>query len=277
MLTTYAEVDLSETPCIVTPCGHIFTVESLDGVMSMSDYYDMDPATGLPAALRGDSKPFSYDEMKLCPDCRGPLRAMPRYGRIVRRALLDESTKKLVTWSNRKYIELAEQLQKDLDKLRDSREDVEFPKQSFTVGPPSLPPARALASIQGMSHRYSGIAGTHRRIARFLQQVASEEQPFMRVRNIVETVRRRRRLQDAQTGIAGFAFKDSDVLQTRGELMALSLALRCDITGLVDLVAVWNAVKDGTSQAGLQLELSTSREQCEQLARSAEETMNILQ
>jgi len=34
--------------------------------------------------------------MKSCPTCRGPLRNLNRYSRIVRRALIDEATKKFI-------------------------------------------------------------------------------------------------------------------------------------------------------------------------------------
>ena len=106
MFEAYETIDLAESPCLVTPCGHVFTVETLDSWMRMSEHYALDPATGMPVSICGNSEPFSYDEMKTCPDCRGSLRSMARYGRIVRRALLDESTKKFIAWSNREYVPL---------------------------------------------------------------------------------------------------------------------------------------------------------------------------
>lgn len=38
-MRTYAEIDLSANPCISLPCGHIFTVEILDGEVAMPDHY----------------------------------------------------------------------------------------------------------------------------------------------------------------------------------------------------------------------------------------------
>ena len=35
MQTTYAEINLNENPIIVPACGHIITVESMDGHMQM--------------------------------------------------------------------------------------------------------------------------------------------------------------------------------------------------------------------------------------------------
>ena len=37
--STFEGVDLDEDPCIVPSCGHILTLESMDGHMSMSDFY----------------------------------------------------------------------------------------------------------------------------------------------------------------------------------------------------------------------------------------------
>jgi hypothetical protein len=34
-LTSYRDIDLDTDPCIFTPCGHIFTIDSLDGIMGM--------------------------------------------------------------------------------------------------------------------------------------------------------------------------------------------------------------------------------------------------
>ena len=59
MLTSCAEIDLSETSCIFLPCGHISTVESLDGIMAMSDHYELDATTGMPLCSQKHSKAYS--------------------------------------------------------------------------------------------------------------------------------------------------------------------------------------------------------------------------
>ncbi|KAK0260447.1 hypothetical protein LTR35_017984 [Friedmanniomyces endolithicus] len=95
MFETYGGIDFNEDPCIFTGCGHIFMLSSMDVIMDMPKHYDIDPMTGNVIALKTSSEPFSSDELKSCPTCRGSLRILARYGRIVRRALQDESTKKL--------------------------------------------------------------------------------------------------------------------------------------------------------------------------------------
>jgi hypothetical protein len=86
---TYAEIDLDEDPCIIPSCGHILTLESMDGHMEIAKYYTISDDTNAEKsiiALKSSSVPFSTSELKSCPMCRSPLRNINRYGRIVRRA-----------------------------------------------------------------------------------------------------------------------------------------------------------------------------------------------
>ena len=103
----YADIDLNNDPCIFPRCGHILTRSSMDGSLDMQAHYEMDE-TGKVEAIKSDSEPFSTD-MRRCPTCRGSLRDIRRYGRIVRRALLDVSTKRLITFAQDQYRTLQEQ------------------------------------------------------------------------------------------------------------------------------------------------------------------------
>ncbi len=86
---TYAEIDLDENPCIIPSCGHILTLESMNGHMKIAKYYiisdDINAENSI-IALKSSSIPFSTSKLKSCPMCRSPLRNIDRYGRIVRRA-----------------------------------------------------------------------------------------------------------------------------------------------------------------------------------------------
>lgn len=83
------DVDLSSTDIsdrlITLACGHIFTVETLDGHCGMQDYYDVDQ---LGRFLSIKSPPVNYQTPPTCPTCRGPITAL-RYGRVTKRATLD--------------------------------------------------------------------------------------------------------------------------------------------------------------------------------------------
>ncbi|KAK0186426.1 hypothetical protein F5146DRAFT_1161311 [Armillaria mellea] len=76
--------DISEK-LITLDCGHIFTVETLDGHCQMADYYELDEMgsyTGMKAP------PTEFQRPPTCPTCRAPITAR-RYGRVLKRANLD--------------------------------------------------------------------------------------------------------------------------------------------------------------------------------------------
>ena len=77
--------DVSER-LITLECGHIFTVETLDGHCSMSEYYEIDPMTG--GYIEMKAPPIKFQTPPACPTCRGPITS-PRYGRVTKRANLD--------------------------------------------------------------------------------------------------------------------------------------------------------------------------------------------
>jgi len=57
--SSYAEIDLDDSPCIIQSCGHILTLESMDGHMSISDYYtfsDEPDGTGSIVGLKSSSE-----------------------------------------------------------------------------------------------------------------------------------------------------------------------------------------------------------------------------
>ncbi|KAI9440180.1 hypothetical protein BJY52DRAFT_1178378 [Lactarius psammicola] len=83
------EIDLSSDDIserlIKLECGHIFTVETLDGHCNMLDYYESD-AMGAFMAMRAPLANFQTPPY--CPTCRGPITAL-RYGRVTKKANLD--------------------------------------------------------------------------------------------------------------------------------------------------------------------------------------------
>jgi hypothetical protein len=70
---------------ITLACGHIFTVETLDGHCAMGDYYEIDE---MGKFLSTKEPPTDYQLPPTCPSCRGPITAL-RYGRVTKRATLD--------------------------------------------------------------------------------------------------------------------------------------------------------------------------------------------
>lgn len=90
MQRTLSELDFASTDVteriITLSCGHFFTVETLDGHCHMSDFYDVEPESGLYRAMK--APPVDFQTPPTCPTCRGPITAL-RYGRVTKRANLD--------------------------------------------------------------------------------------------------------------------------------------------------------------------------------------------
>lgn len=90
MQRTISDIDITSDDVserlITLECGHLFTVETLDGHCAMSEYYEIDPMTGNYLSMK--TPPIKYQTPPACPTCRGPITS-PRYGRVTKRANLD--------------------------------------------------------------------------------------------------------------------------------------------------------------------------------------------
>lgn len=268
----YQDADLDVDPVLVLSCGHIFTRSTLDGLMDMSKYYELDE-DGLPTAVKeSNTLDFSKDELKCCPDCRGTLRNVARYGRIVRRALLDESTKKFICWSNAEYIPLANQLMEEQDALSKSQEKAKLVDRNMRLVGDRNSQVVAVRRKQG-TKRYGSIFATRRLILEFVNKVRQAEQPFQRVRDMVEAVRRRKA---EDTPITPFDF-DQSLLQTRAFLLGSALLLRCDMTILTDEIAVRaNTPIIPDAPDDFEVEMTENRHDCQELIDQAIKSSNKL-
>lgn len=86
--TTLDEADLTgedlDSIFITLDCKHIFTVETLDGVCGLKDYYQREGERWIQPIL----PPAGSVKAPVCPQCRGEIRS-PRYGRVLKRCNLD--------------------------------------------------------------------------------------------------------------------------------------------------------------------------------------------
>ena len=102
MFRTYAEVDPCEDPILVLSCcSMVYTMETLDGTLHMSTFYDNN---GNP---RGPL-PGGYMDMPQCPNCSKPIRTLRRYGRVIKRAAIDAADKNFISHAQRQLIRLQE-------------------------------------------------------------------------------------------------------------------------------------------------------------------------
>ncbi|ERS95412.1 hypothetical protein HMPREF1624_08290 [Sporothrix schenckii ATCC 58251] len=251
-MATYREINLGEDPCIFPVCGHILTMSSMDGVMDMAKHYTMTQDTsGLPrpVAIAASSSPFDMKEVKVCPHCRGSLRDVARYGRIVRRAVLDESTKRFINWARQKHNELALQLtghkgQLEVDKEMEGkkaklsihhRAEQVYKKKFFAGKGRSALMAELLLSTD-LARHHQQLVQTRNDISQFAAKVATDEQPFQRVAELVTFAHNRRLASGSEPAALDpaphhFEF-DESVLQTGSSLQAAVLLMRCDVLAL---------------------------------------------
>ena len=109
-MKSYGEIDVDETPVVVLGCGHFFTAESLDGILGMSEVYEVDgygEFTGL-KDVSGDLA----QSIPCCPDCKCPVRqfATQRYNRVINRAVIDEMSKRFLTTGRDELRELEQRI-----------------------------------------------------------------------------------------------------------------------------------------------------------------------
>jgi len=284
--STYSEINLDESPVIVPACGHILTVESMDGHMDLSRFFeisDQEKGGERVLGLKPNASPFSTEDLKNCPICRSPLRDIHRYGRIVRRAWIDEATKKFIVWANARFVPLTVALDEIEDHLREVKATSEINFGVSAAAQPQILTAMSKGSLMlkggrdaqfntfskllGKQLRYKAIVQLRYNIAAFLQKVAEAEQPFSRIYDLVQDARLHRGLDIA------FEYMP-EILQTRNRMLATVLLLRCDYTILLELLALYkekpaNAPPWMTRK--LDVDFTINRQDCEKLMRESQE------
>lgn len=269
--STFEEVDLDENPCIVPSCGHILTLESMDGHMSMSDFYTMN-GEGSIVDLKNSAEPFSASGMKSCPTCRGPLRNLNRYSRIVRRALIDEATKKFIVWANMEFIPLVTRMHAIEAELRETIGGSRKAAETASPLNPCSEPLQLKGTLDQQisligthvqkESRYIKIIGLRREIKKFLQQVNEKEQPFGRIYDLVQDARRHR-------GVNINLQSKVDVLQVRSRILTTVLLIRCDYTILLTFLNDQKG-RIGAFTPSTQVDFSINRKECEQLIEESD-------
>ncbi|RAL00716.1 putative NF-X1 finger and helicase domain protein [Aspergillus ibericus CBS 121593] len=276
----YHEVNLTENPCIFPQCGHFLTIESMDAQMDIKKHYILDD-NGKPVSIASSSQPFSIDDIRTCAICRGSLRSVSRYGRLVRRALLDEATKKFILYLNQQYVPMAQDLPRCIAQLQGHEQEARVKETArrvfhadvkIRVEGPLEHQVRLMRShiSKHDEGRWKELIALRNKISEYKTRVQVEEQPFNRVRNMVEDARRRKRIPGQ------FNF-DANVLQTKGYLQATSLLLRLDTALLADFLSLHKQAQSGTAQSDLYVNLAEGRKVSKSLIADAASSRRILQ
>ncbi|KAM5476967.1 hypothetical protein MauCBS54593_000238 [Microsporum audouinii] len=141
-MKSYGEIDVDESPIVVLGCGHFFTAESLDGLMSMGEVYELD-AEGEFTGLKDISTALAQS-VPFCPDCKCSVRqfATQRYNRVVNRAVIDEMSKRFLSSGRDGLRELERRIDKLQKRQHKTREKV---MEQATDSDRLLTPAQALS------------------------------------------------------------------------------------------------------------------------------------
>ncbi|KZT03360.1 uncharacterized protein LAESUDRAFT_366011 [Laetiporus sulphureus 93-53] len=163
------ELDLSSHDTserlITLECGHLFTVETLDGHCGMADYYEIDP---MGQFIATKAPPVKYQTPPTCPACRGPITAL-RYGRVTKRATLDILEQNVASSMSSTLTnlspsigrisnsldatqQLAKQLESDLESLPDNLIPRSASGKSNEPLDPDLLNQQSMNSIHGLSN-----------------------------------------------------------------------------------------------------------------------------
>jgi hypothetical protein len=274
---TYREIDLDEDPCVFPQCKHFLTLTNMDGQMDLQSCYNLD-GNGVALSIK-KSEPFSEQLKKIptCPSCRGSLRNISRYGRIVRRALLDEGTKRFASWAQASYIPLAEDFHKAEQELSQSDGNLDGALQALAAG---QNPVRSLNGKRDgqidrifnatmFSDRYAEMRKIRPQLIKYFQKVRKDETPVEKVWHMVEASRRRQGKTTDEISL------DSQVSLTTFHIMAESLVIRCDIAIMADFLAQLARAPVGSVDATFSVDLQSNRDDCTKLIDAAKASKDL--
>ena len=270
--STYDDIDLDEDPVIVPSCGHLMARSSMDGHMGMSDYYYLSENSSI-SDLKPLPEPFTTENVKNCPMCRGSFRDINRYNRIVKQGLLEQATKKFISWANQQYLPLEREIYEEEKRLHESIDG--FTPERQTDGKNleiklEKSPSNQIEMINrvlDLNARYKRSMNLKAKAARLLKQVNEEEQPFGRVFDMMRDIVRRR-------GVRANLTVSSSVLNTRYRMLVTLLSIRCNFCIIADFVLAVQKAKESAIlhdwiDVVLHLDLSENRQACEAVVTEA--------
>lgn len=82
-MNDYNNHDVSEDPIIVLPCGHCYASSTLDGLLAMTEVYEICPRTDEFIGLKNLLDSDVNEKPAVCPDCRAVIHSVRRYGRFL--------------------------------------------------------------------------------------------------------------------------------------------------------------------------------------------------
>lgn len=148
MQSSLSDVDLDgeglDSRLITLKCGHVFTVETLDGICELDSYYKKQDERWLQLA----PAPKGLQKPPLCPLCRVPITSK-RYGRMLKRVDLDMAEQKVANKCRSTLRDVNEKVSTfnvgDHAVQQIERELRELPRDAFTI--PDADPTSSTAAV----------------------------------------------------------------------------------------------------------------------------------
>jgi len=263
---TYEEIDLDEDPVILPRCGHLVTRSNMDGILDIRRHYDIGE-DGSILAIKSASLPFSSEDMPTCPTCRGSLRDLSRYGRIVRRALLDEASKRFLVWAENEYVHLVESLCLEKDKLS-AIEIKRMVQCQLQLRGSRDDQFRTLSRLPLFPEENRNAMQLRRNILKFVKRVRKEELPYQKVRDMVDNIRRRK-------GVSADLPDDVVTVKMQHHLKATSLLIQCDLAVLSAAIKLKQTSREAKllveniAREDFIVDLTINRQDCNDLIAAA--------
>src|SRR2546429_3342162 len=110
---TFSEIDWNKERMIVLTCGHVYTMETMDMIMEMEDFYEGSIKVGWTSIKM---LPESITTIKTCPTCQTPIKDINRYGRVIKKYMLDTQIKNFIS----KYCKQLNQLKGTIKRISQS-------------------------------------------------------------------------------------------------------------------------------------------------------------
>ncbi|CAG8508889.1 3900_t:CDS:10 [Acaulospora colombiana] len=117
---TFAKVDWNNELMVVLDCDHVFTAKMLDRVMEMENFYQDDGLGNWVTIKPIVGRPV---DLKRCPYCFKPIMNICRYGRVIRKHILDTQNSKFLVKLGSKLKQANTELKFLIDKLEKDRKE----------------------------------------------------------------------------------------------------------------------------------------------------------
>ena len=223
----YGSIHLNDDPIIVLPCNHIYTAQTLDGTFEINNVYTRHASTGdfircIPTGSMTSQRPQ-------CLQCRSPVSLIQRYNRVVKRSVLDQLLRNLISRSHSRYLQLAalfEEYKLDLDRSRDEYIGKLRPLRHHTQRRPTRNKNAVVISDRlKMSDRLKA------EIRNYLKAVDESRQPHVRVYNM--SIAALSRIKDVPTPSWPLDVPSPDI---KHRLLGTILDFRLEVSRRADMI-----------------------------------------